>query len=249
MNPYAEVGLPTIDTGIETGLETELAEGMDRTAYTAVPVLDNFIGGFPAGKVTLIDSSDQLALDLVHLLCVNEVTELGQEVVWVDGGNSVNPYALSALCKRFHLDTHEVLESVNVSRAFTAYQFVTLIDEMLEAEVERTKAGLVVISSFPDLFLDKDMWWSEAYQLMKRCVAAIQDTTRRHGTTTVVTNLGLSKMLYKKSLRSLVYGSADKVVRIENTKSALKIELVNDGRAMMYHPVPYYQLTLDEFLR
>ena len=219
----------------------------ERRLSTSVRALDDFIGGFRSSQVSLIDSSDRLVLDIVHLLCVNQVLEEGREVVWVDGGNSVNPYALTSLCKRFRVRSGEVLESVNVSRAFTAYQLVTLIEEMMEAEVARTKAGLLVVTSFPDLFQDKDMWWSESLQLMKRCLASMREVTRRHDTVTVVTNLGLSRMLYKKSLRSLMYSSADQVLRIESQRAALRVSVVNEGRSMLYHPVPYYQRTLDEF--
>ena len=198
--------------------------------------------------MTLIDSSDRLLFDMVHLLSVNHVLNEGQEVVWIDGGNSINPYSLAGICKRFRVNSQEVLNSINVSRAFTAYQYVTLIEDMMEAEVRRTRAGMLVLSCFPDLFLDKDMWWSESLQLMKRCLGTIEDVTKRYGLITLVTNFGLSKLLFKKSLRSLVYSSADKVLRIENARSSLRLTLVNDGRTMLYHPVPYYQRTLDEFL-
>jgi hypothetical protein len=219
----------------------------ERRLRTSVRALDDFIGGFPSSQVTLIDSADRLVLDMVHLLCVDQVLGEGRDVVWVDGGNSVNPYALTGLCKRFRVRSGEVLESVNVSRAFTAYQLVTLIEEMMEAEVARTDAGLLVVTSFPDLSQDKDMWWSESLQLMKRCLSSIRDVTRRRSTVSVVTNLGLSRMLYKKSLRSLMYSSADRVLRIEPQRAALRMSLVNEGRSMLYHPVPYYQRTLDEF--
>jgi hypothetical protein len=228
MSQYLEVGLlgsETVGIGAHEGMAKAYPE---RKLRTSVRVLDDFIGGFPSSQVTLLDSSDRLVLDMVHLLCVNQVLEEEREVVWVDGGNSV-------------------LESVNVSRAFTAYQLVTLIEDMMETEVARTGAGLLVVSSFPDLFQDKDMWWSESLQLMKRCLSLIRDVTRRRDTVTLVTNLGLSKMLYKKSLRSLMYSSADRVIRVESARDALRLSLVNEGLSMLYHPVPYYQRTLDEF--
>jgi len=247
MEQYMEAGIPSSETVSVDDTEDIVQARPERRLSTSVRALDDFIGGFRSSQVSLIDSSDRLVLDIVHLLCVNQVLEEGREVVWVDGGNSVNPYALTSLCKRFRVRSGEVLESVNVSRAFTAYQLVTLIEEMMEAEVARTKAGLLVVTSFPDLFQDKDMWWSESLQLMKRCLASTREVTRRHDTVTLVTNLGLSRMLYKKSLRSLMYSSADHVLRIENQRAALRISVVNEGRSMLYHPVPYYQRTLDEF--
>lgn len=247
MEQYPEVDAPSSEAASVDTTEDVIQVRPERRLSTSVRALDDFIGGFRSSQVSLIDSSDRLVLDIVHLLCVNQVLEEGREVVWVDGGNSVNPYALTSLCKRFRVRSGEVLESVNVSRAFTAYQLVTLIEEMMEAEVARTKAGLLVVTSFPDLFQDKDMWWSESLQLMKRCLACMREVTRRHDTVTLVTNLCLSRMLYKRSLRSLMYSSADQVLRIESQRAALRVSLVNEGRSMLYHPVPYYQRTLDEF--
>jgi hypothetical protein len=219
-----------------------------RTIGTSITALDSFLEGFGSSEVTLIDSSDRLLFDVVHLLSVNHVLDEGREVVWVDGGNSVNPYSLAGICKRLRVDSQGVLDSISVSRAFTAYQYVALIEEMTEEEVRRTHAGMLVLSCFPDLFLDNDMWWSESQQLMRRCLSKVQDLTKRYGLITLVTNFGLSKLLCKKSLRSVVYSSADRVLRIENTRSALRLTLVNEGRQTLYHPVPYYQRTLDEFL-
>lgn len=247
MNQYAEAIAPELVPSVLEETEPPMVALRPRTVGTSIAALDDFLGGFSSSQVTLVDSSDRLLFDLVHLLSVNHVMREGQEVVWVDGGNSINPYALAGICKRFRFDAQEVLDSINVSRAFTAYQLVTLIEEMMEAEVRRSRAGMLVVSCFPDLFQDKDMWWSESFQLMKRCISSIQDITRRYGLVTLVTNFGLSKLLYKKSLRSLMYSSADRVLRIEDARSALRLTLVNEGRQMLYHPVPYYQRTLDEF--
>jgi hypothetical protein len=57
-----------------------------RSIDTSIAALDAFIGGFSSSQVTLIDSSDRLLFDMVHLLCINQVTGDGREVVWVDGG-------------------------------------------------------------------------------------------------------------------------------------------------------------------
>ncbi len=232
---------------VESDAEVDIAE--ERAIGTSVPALDAFIGKFASSQMTLVDSSDSLLFDLTHILCVNAINSLQGEVVWVDGGNSVDPYELVGLCKRFRMDIGETLDQINVSRAFTAYQMVTLIDEMLEGELERTGSELIVVSCFPDLFLDRDMWWSESFQLMKGCVSTLQSLTKKRNLITLITNYGLTKMLYKKSLRTLLYGSADRVLRIENKRNALLIDLVKEGRTMLYHPVPYYQTTIDEFRR
>lgn len=221
----------------------------ERLVRTSIPTLDAFIRGLRPSNVTLIDSADRMLFDLTHILCVNGVSTLNKDVVWVDGGNSVNPYEIGRICRRFGLDRTEVLDSIKVARAFTAYQLVSLIDERLEREVERTGAGMAVISCLPDLFQDKELRWSESYALIKRCVERVHEMTRERGLVTVVTNFGLMKILQKKSLKSLLYGTADEIIRIEHAARSLRISLPNRQEWMLYHPVPHNQTTLDEFIR
>lgn len=213
--------------------------------YTSIPFIDSFLGGIPGSSLLLMDSSDRFLFDLTHRVAIDAVRH--GEVVWVDGGNSVNPHAMAGLCKRLGMDTGEVLDSVNIARAFTAYQMVSLIEDHLEKEVEDTECSALIVSCFPDLFHDRDMWWSEAFQLIKRCVSLLRGITQRHGTGTLITNHGLTKISCKRSMHTFMYDSADSVLRMENRSKALMLSLVKEGRSMLYRPVPYYQTTLDEF--
>ncbi len=247
-----------LNAGTERRYWTERAEAIgvrpmpdmhgERTVRTLIPVLDSFIGGLRQGSLTLIDSADRMVFDLTNILCVNGVGMLDKDVVWIDGGNSVDPYDIGRICRRFGRDRDEVLGSIQVARAFTAYQLVSLIDERLEDEVERTDAGMVVLSCLPDLFLDKEMRWSESYSLLRRCVETALNLTKKKGLVTLITNLGLMKMMQRKSLKGLFYETADDVIRIERASRALRISLPNRQEWMIYHPVPRYQTTLEEFV-
>ncbi|MBI0583646.1 MAG: hypothetical protein ISF22_05395 [Methanomassiliicoccus sp.] len=221
--------------------------GHQEAVRTSIPTLDAFFGGLRPGTLTLIDSSDRMLFDLTHILCVNGVSTLGRDVVWVDGGNSVNPYELGRICRRFGLDRSEILDSINVARAFTAYQLVSLIDERLEDEVRRTGAGMVIVSCLPDMFQDQEMRWSESYRLIQRCVERLRDITRESGTATLITNYGLMKLLQRKRLKDLIYGTVDDIVRIENASRCVRISLPNRQESMLYHAVPHNQTTLEEF--
>src|SRR3989304_5670106 len=64
-----------------------------RALTTSVPVPDRRLGGFEAGRLTLIDSGSDYVFHLTSLLCVRAVME-GGEVVFVDGGNSIDPPGL-----------------------------------------------------------------------------------------------------------------------------------------------------------
>ena len=111
---------------------------------TLVPTLDRILGSFEAGKITLIDSGSDFVFHLTTLLSVRAVME-GHEVVFLDGGNSVDPHGMVALGKRAAMTREEILPRVHVARAFTCHQMTTLILDMLDKKIEETRAGLVLI--------------------------------------------------------------------------------------------------------
>jgi hypothetical protein len=125
---------------------------------------------------------------------------------------------------------------------------VSLIDERLEEEVRSTGAGMIIVSCLPDMFMDKEMRWSESYQLIKRCVGRLHSLAREREAATLITNIGLMKLVQKKSLKNLLYGTADEIVRIESASRCLRISLPNSQETMLYHPVPHNQTTLEEFM-
>jgi hypothetical protein len=209
--------------------------------------VDALLRGLEPGTITFIDSSDRLVFELVNLFCFNAVNELHEEVLWIDGGNSVNPYELSAICKRYRVPPEEVLHNITVSRAFTAYQMSTLIEDMLDPEVDRIRTGLVVVSCFPDLFQDADMNWTESLQLMRRAMEKLRALTEERSLITIITNYGQAKPMSRKGLRSLLYDNADRVVRIDGKGVSVRITLPKEGEGMLYRPVVRNQTTLDEF--
>ncbi len=221
---------------------------VERSVRTSIPALDSFFPGFRSSQIALVDSSDGFLFDLTHRLCVNAVSGPGEGVVWVDGGNSINPHMIASISRRFRLDMRESMESVNIARAFTAYQMTSLIVDRLEREVERTGSGTVIVSCFVDLFQDRDMWWSESFQLIKRCLHALREMTKRHSLVTIITNYGLTRISNKRSLDTLIDESVDSVLRIQRRRGALRLTLEKEGRFMLYRPAPYYQTTLDEYM-
>src|SRR2546422_700619 len=100
----------------------------------------------------------------------------GHEVVFLDGGNSVDPHGMVALGKRAALTREEILPRVHVARAFTCHQMTTLILDMLDKKIEETRAGLVVLACLPTMFLDEDVEVGEAHQLFQRSMRAIRLT-------------------------------------------------------------------------
>ena len=217
----------------------------ERCVRTSIPVLDAVFQGFRPCSVTLIDSPGRVLLDLIPALCVNGIRDLERDVVWVDGGCTVDPYEIGRACRRRGMGRAEVLDSINVARAFTAYQLVDLIDERLEKEVARTGAGMVVISCLPEMFQDKEMRRSESHQLVRRCMERLRAIASSDKVAVLVTSRGPMP----PGLRDLVYEGADEIMRVENASRALRITLPLRGESVFYRPVPRGQITLGEFAR
>src|SRR3989442_1758807 len=85
---------------------------------TLVPTLDRILGPFEAGKVTLIDSRSHFRFHLTTPLSLRAVIE-GHEVVFLDGGNSVDPHGMVALRKRAAPTREESLAPAHLAPAFT----------------------------------------------------------------------------------------------------------------------------------
>ncbi len=234
----------------ETVAETQSsAESLreHRVLYLAQPRLDELIGGFSASEVTLVDSGSRFVFDLTSILCVQAATTFSEEVIFVDGGNSIDPYGIANICKRKGHDKQEVLSQINCARAFTAYQLVTLINDRLEGMIKSSRASTLIVSCFADLFFDKDMPWLESFQLIKRSLATLKRLTSEHNLVTVLTNYGLAKLHFRRGLRNLMYNTPDRLVRIEDRKKALKVIMPKADRFVYFYPVPTYQTILDEF--
>ncbi|UCE91232.1 MAG: hypothetical protein JSV90_07405 [Methanobacteriota archaeon] len=221
--------------------------GRERTLNTAIPPLDDVIRGLKSSQATLLDSDTGYASELMHILCVRSLAEFGEEVIWIDGGNVIDPYTLSALCKRLGHDKHAMLSMVNVARAFTAYQLVSLVDDGLETEAERCAPSTIIVSSISDMFMDKDMRRYESYQLLRRCADEVARVTKERDTITVVSSHTPGRVRPEPKVMSLLHGAFDRSVRIRASRNGISVRSSREGRSAYFLPVPWNQMVLDDF--
>lgn len=224
------------------------AQKSKRDILSTLRPLDDFLGVFKSSSVSFIDSASEFLFDFVLLLCVQEIKRYDLPVVFLDGGNSIDPFVLANLAKRFDMDREYVLSQVHISRPFTAYQMSTLIEEILEDRVQESEAGMVVVSCFPSLYLDEDLWWPEALKLVQQDFSILKELTDRWNIITLLTNYKLSNLYRRSALRKLLYTKPDKIVRFENGVRCLRIVLPKDERWISYIPVAHNQTTLMEYL-
>ncbi|MDX1533990.1 MAG: hypothetical protein R3291_00015 [Thermoplasmata archaeon] len=214
--------------------------------YTGNRVLDGFLGGLAPGRLAFLNSASPFVHDLAFTLAVRHVLDFDRDAVFVDGGNTLNPHALVALAKRFGSTREEVLGRVRVARAFTVYQMTSLLLESLEEEV-RAGPGLLVLSRLPDLFLDEEVEYQEAYHLLRRGLLKVQELVREEELIGVMTNLGLSQLFRRRGIGNLLHQMADRIVRIRYVKGGLQLALPEERRTLRFLPVRADQAVLEDY--
>jgi hypothetical protein len=211
------MAIPAIAQTDESQLHPEAPfELAVRPPLRSIPAIDTLTGGFEPGKVTLIDSSSRFVFQLASLLCVRAA--LDGPVVFVDGGNSIDPYGIARICRARRLDARLVLSRIRVARAFTAYQLSTLVNERLDWAVRESAAGTIVVACPLDLLFDKDVPWRESYQLTRRSLGEIKAIAREAGVVAIVTHY--SPRPLSRRMAALLDSEADAVLTLRDAGDA-----------------------------
>jgi hypothetical protein len=182
--------------------------------------IDALTGGFQPGRVALVESTSPYLSHLTTALCA--AAALDGEVVFVDGGNSIRPYAIARLCKARRIDARAVLSRIHVARAFTAHQLATLVDERLDAEVRRTGARTVVVSCLFEMFFNGEVPWGESFQLVRRCLQEVKAVARERDCRAVVTHYSSRPLSRRFSV--MAGGLVDSRLRLREEGGALVAE-------------------------
>jgi hypothetical protein len=216
---------------------------------TTIRRIDAFLGGFSPASVSLLASQSEFLFNLVARVIVSTISTTERDVIYVDGGNSLDPYLLTAACRLFRLDADSVLRRVQVARAFTVFQLDTLITQNLERILAQHKPKLVLVSCLSELFLDRDVNWFEAKTLFETDFLKLKKLTERYEVTTLVTNFGRERSIHRFELDRKLRKWLPPERRVSiKVPSRNKLRLVKgNGEFMDYFPLPAYQWTLDDF--
>ncbi len=137
--------------------------------------------GFALGDFAVLQGSS--VLSLASLLCVKaqlplQLGGLQSSVIFVDGGNTFRLYQIAQLAQIHHLNPKKVLDSIYISRAFTAYQTAALIKDQLREAIKKYNAKLVIISDIAGFFLDKDVAEEEAQRIFSQITTYLSNFAR-----------------------------------------------------------------------
>ncbi len=198
-----------------------------------LPCID--LRDFKPSCITVIEGSSSLVPDVLFRLCAASVVSLDRDALFVDGGNSFNPYSLSRIAKSFGAEPKNVLSRIHVARAFTEYQMEALIHGLQDA-IEQWNPAVLAISYFPSLFSGSD-----GMRLFEPLLEYLKLLTASSDIITAITSLG------GQSYEDMLLASrADRVIRIEQPSKNL-IRLFDNGHVFEYFPVPPGQMRFTDF--
>jgi len=220
----------------ECGLSVLSAKKVRRLSL-GVPVLDDVFQGFEFGDfVVLHGHAVSFITFVLSVRCQLPPNKggLGSSVVFVDGGNSFNPYLVAEIARGNGLDSRAVLEKIYVSRAFTAYQLSSLILENLEPFLNRKKSKLLVVSHITSLFFDRDVHKTEAKDLfMKVCVKLSEIAARKKS---IVVASYFPGRRFKRGVffEAVLYGRSNVLVRFRKRGEILSFVLEDHPRVKQF---------------
>jgi hypothetical protein len=208
---------------IKTVLKTKIvvSSGIDK--------LNSLNGGFMAGNVTLIDGNSPMISEIPTQLCVNTYRTFHSSSLYIDGGICANPYKIARYARMMELNQKKTLDHIYISRAFTAYQLSTLINELLEQAIEQYNPLTFVIGNFPLLYQDNDIESREALTLMYNDLKKIRELTTSNNLITVLTHIDNGIFLSTRNFDSMLYKDVDEVMRIKQQSNCIDAHLIKQG--------------------
>src|SRR5712691_6875611 len=142
----------------------------------------------------LVSLQGEASNGLSHLFCVRAINPLppglDSDVVFVDGANVFDAYAVSRHAFSLGLDQERTKLRIHLSRAFTHHQLSGFITEKLARAVGACDARLAIVSDITALYCDPDVKEKrEAFDLFSKDIRSLATLAEQRNMIIVVTNL------------------------------------------------------------
>ena len=215
--------------------------------------IDDVFPGFALGDFAVLHGSPAV-LPLSMLLCVRaqlppQLSGLGTNVIFVDGGNTFRLYDISTIAQLHELDPKEVLGRIFISRAFTAYQMTSIAFDRLQETVERYDSKLFVVSNIAGLYLDKDVPDREAKHVFSQLVFRLSRFAEENHVIVVATYPPHYPSKRNFFLKWVVCGRANVVASVKPTRHGSQFVLEKHPLFPLRRAAfPSENLTLSRFM-
>ena len=231
-----------------TALSTKSNKGLT----LGIQKIDDAFPGFQRGDFAVLFG--HLVWSLPFILSVRSQLPLkkgglNSKVVYIDGGNSFDPYAVSAIAQGYGLEPKSVLEKIVISRAFTAYQLTALIFEKLEEALKRSRSKLVIVSDITGLFLDRDVPKKEGWDIFMKMVQFLLELASRRRAIVVASCFPRRYSSRSLFLESVLFGRANTVIGFKESRGVLKFVLERHPSVTPFAvDFPSNAVTMDMFM-
>jgi hypothetical protein len=218
-----------------------------------IPRIDKAFPGFQRGDFAVLFGHPVIKMlsFLLSVRCQLPLRKggLNSRVVYIDGGNTFDPYAVSAIAREYGLEPKSVLEKIFISRAFTAYQLTALVFEKLEEALKRYRSRLVVVSDVAGLFLDRDVPKIEGRDIFFKMARYLSDLASRRRVIVVASYFPRPYSIRSLFLESVLYGRASTVVGVKESRGVLKFVLESHPKIEPFTiDFPSNAVTIDMFM-
>ncbi len=191
---------------------------------------------FKPSSITVVEGSSVLVPDVLFRLCAASVVSLDRDALFVDGGNSFNPYSIQKIAKSRRMEPRKVLSRIHVARAFTEYQMDALINSLQEA-LAKWNPAVVAISYLPSLFSAPD-----GMRLLEPLLEHLKLLVASSNVIMAISSFGGFQYGDR-----LLASKADRVICIEQPSKKL-IRIIDGGRVFEYMPLPPGQMRFTDFI-
>jgi len=230
-----------------------LSKEANRVLSFGIPRIDEAFSGFQRCDFAVL-AGRPLCTMLSFLLSVRcqlpfKKGGLNSRVVYIDGGNTFDPYVVSAIAQECCLEPKSVLEKILISRAFTAHQLTALVFEKLEETLKKYRSKLVVISDITGLFLDRDVSKIEGREIFLKMTQYLSEVAPRRRVVVVASYFPRPYSVRSLFLESILLERASTVIRFKKSRGGLKFVLENHSNLKSSTvDFPSNPVTMDMFM-
>ena len=232
---------------------TVLSRKSDKVLTLGIPKVDDVFPGFQRGDLAVL-FGHPICKTLLFCLCVRcqlppRKGGLSSRAVYIDGGNTFDPYGVSSIAREYGLEPRSVLEKILVSRAFTVYQLIALIFEKLEETLKQYRSRLVIVSDIIGLFLDKDVPKKEGRDLFMKMMRYLSELASNRQVIVVASYFPRGYFSRSLFFDAVLFGRAKVVVSLKKSKDVLKFILEHHPNIRPFAvDFPSNSATMDMFM-
>jgi hypothetical protein len=209
-----------------------------RRLSLGLPVPNDIFQGFEPGDFAVLHGNAASCITFalsVRAQLPPEQGGLASSVVFVDGGNLFNPYLVAEIARAYGLDSRDALERIHISRAFTAYQFSSLILEKLDSTLKRHRARLLAVSDVTSLFLDRDIPKVEARELFVKACTKLSETALKEQIIVVAGYFPERRSRQGLFFEAVLFGKCNVLIRLKRIGRVLTFTLEDHPRVKSFN--------------